>query len=361
MNELVMIKSPQSAMSAIQDGRTLLELARGWLKQGNPLVATELLEAAIRTPEVETDIELRAKILKESARSRMMQSDWDEADSLFLEAQRLFNDVKNHSGAAECARNRANLYFQRGMYHHAEQYCRQALEWAASSNDHELRATILNTMAATKSATGELKESLKIFNLCLSDFQAAGNTIRQGYVLLNIGLTQIELGELNAAIQRLNEALAIALKEKDLHLVEICYQNISKCYLEQKETTLAKSVIDTARRFLPGLNSKAVEAELNLVDGRILRTMGHFDAAGEILGATLKMTQEHKLSALMADVLFEQGQVAREMGNLDMARAKIDSSIVQYKKLSMEKSFKQAVKLLNQLEKDANALNHTTE
>ena len=62
----------------------------------------------------------------------------------------------------------------------------------------------------------------------------------------------------------------------------------------------------------------------------------------------------------MADVLFEQGQVAKEMGNFDMARAKIDSAIVQFKKLGMEKSFKQAIKLLNQLEKDANALNHTT-
>jgi len=360
MKELIMTKSRNGTVTQLHDGYALLELARGWLKQGNALVALELLDSAIQSKDVETDVELRARILKETARSKMMQSDWDEADSLYLEAQRLFNDLNNYRGAAECARNRANLYFQKGMYQQVEQYCEQALDWASQAKDHELRATILNTLAAAKSATGDFKESLKIFHLCLSDFQAAGNTIRQGYVLLNIGLNQIELEELGSAIQKLNEALSIALKEKDLHLVEICYQNISKCYLQQKETTLAKSVIDTARKFLPGLNSKAVEAELNLIDGKILRIMGHYDAALEMLDETLKMAQEHKLSALMADVLYEQGLVARDIGRFDMARSKIDTAAGQYQKIGMEKSFKDAVETLKQLERNTNALQHAT-
>jgi tetratricopeptide (TPR) repeat protein len=360
MSELEITITADGKIPRIHDGYALLGLARGWLKQGNTLVALELLDSAIKSPEAELDIELRAKILKETARSKMMQSEWDDADSLFLEAQRLFIGTKKLNGAAECARNRANLYFQRGMYRHVEQHCQQALAWTSESNDHELRATILNTLAAAKSATGQLKESLKIFSLCLSDFRAAGNVIRQGYVLLNIGLTQIELEEYSAALQKLNEALSIALNEKDLHLVEICYQNISKCYLEQKETGLAKSVIDTARKFLPGLNSKAVEAELNLIDGKILRILGNYDAAIEILESTLSMTRQHKLSALMAEVLFEQGQVARETGKLDMARSKIDTAAAQFKKLGMEKNFKQAVKLLGILDKDLHALHHTT-
>ena len=126
-----------------------------------------------------------------------------------------------------------------------------------------------------------------MFNLCLSDFQTAGNYSRQGYVILNIGLTQIELKAYDQAIQKLNEALSIAFSVKDLHLVEICYQNISKCYLEQNEASLAKSVIDTARKFLPGLNSQALEAELNLTDCKILRMLGHYEAAAELLSETL--------------------------------------------------------------------------
>lgn len=360
MSELIINRTQNTTGSQVHDGNALMELARDWLKQGNPVVALELLDAAVQSREAENDIELRAKVLKETARAKMMQSDWDEADMLYLEAQRLFNDNRSHKGAAECARNRANLYFQKGMYQHAEEFCNQALEFSSHIKDHELRATILNTLAAIKSATGDLNDALKMFRLCLSDFQAAGNIIRQGYVLLNMGLTQIEMQSFGDAIQRLDEALSIALGEKDLHLVEICYQNISKCYLEQKETNLAKSVIDTARKFLPGLNSKALEAELNLIDGKILRLLGHFEAASEILDETMVMAKENKLTALQADVLFELGLVAKEIGNIEMARAKIDSAAAQFKKIGMDKNFKQAVNALNQLERDTHALRHTT-
>jgi tetratricopeptide (TPR) repeat protein len=359
MSELVIKRTQDGKGTRVQDGNALLELARGWLKQGNAVVALELLASALNSREAESNVELRAKVLKETARAKMMQSDWDEADLLYLEAQRLFSDNRFNSGAAECARNRANLYFQKGMYQHAEQFCNQALEFSTHTNDHELRATILNTLAAIKSATGDLKEALKMFRLCLSDFQAAGNVIRQGYVLLNMGLTQIELVDFNDAIQKLNEALTIAFIEKDLHLVEICYQNISKCYLEQKETTLAKSVIDTARKFLPGLNSKALEAELNLIDGRILRILGHLEAAEKIIDSTLRAAIENGLAALQADLLYEQGLVAKDSGKIDIARAKIDSAACQYHKLGMEKSFKQSVNMLSQMERKADAFEHT--
>jgi tetratricopeptide (TPR) repeat protein len=200
MKELA-IKSPNSELcSGIRDGLTLLNLARGWLKQGNPVVAVELLKSAVRSPEAERDRELLAQILKSIGRAMMMQSEWEGADTHYLEAQRLFLDLENYKGAAECIRNRANMYFQKGKYKESEELCGQALEWATQINDYELRATILNTLGAIKSATGNLRDSIKIFKLCLTDFQTSGNKVRQGYVLLNIGLTQTELTEYVEAI-----------------------------------------------------------------------------------------------------------------------------------------------------------------
>ena len=359
MSELVINRTTDETGSQIQNGFALLELARGWLQQANSVVAEELLKSAINSGEAEKDPELRARILKETARSKMMQSDWDEADSLYLEAQRLFSDIQVFKGAAECARNRANLYFQKGMYRHAEKYCEQALNWATEANDHELRASILNTVGAIKSATGDLNEAIKMFNLCLSDFQTAGNYSRQGYVILNIGLTQIELKAYDQAIQKLNEALSIAFSVKDLHLVEICYQNISKCYLEQNEVSLAKSVVDTARKFLPGLNSQALEAELNLTDCKILRMLGHFEAAEELLSETLELAKSRNLSALIADLLFEQGLLLKDQGKFDIARAKLEAASGQFEKLGMLKNCKDVANELNQLERTRGALQTT--
>ncbi|MEE9443324.1 MAG: tetratricopeptide repeat protein [candidate division Zixibacteria bacterium] len=347
MKELIINQENQEVASRINDGFALLNLARDWLKQGNPVVAMELLVPAIDSPQASRDKELRAQILKETGRAWMMQSDWDKAAFNYREAQQIFIELENPGGAAQCARNRANMLFQQGNYRESEHLCQTALEWVSEANDYQLRATILNTLGAIQSATGKLQESINTFKLCLADFQSTGNLIRQGYVLLNIGLTQTELGDTLAATDSLNKALALALEEKDLNLVEICYQNIAKCYLENKEYRLAKSVLKTARKILPGLSSKALEAELGVLECKTLRLTGNLTESKKLLEETLQMTIEHKLSALEADVLYEQGLLAKELGNSYEAIAKLDAAINVYRSVGMDKGLHDAVQALD--------------
>jgi tetratricopeptide (TPR) repeat protein len=355
MKDLITKRTDDRFSTEIQDGRALLDLARGWLAQGNPIVAIELLKSATDSPEAEDDSILKAQVLKESGRAMMMQSDWENAEPYYLGAQRIFLENDDRKGAAECARNRANMCFQRGMYAESEALCQQALEWTTTLNDHQLRATILNTLAAIKSATGDLRESIKTFKLCLADFQAAGNSLRQGYVLLNIGLTQTEMGEHFEAVQNLKEALAVAFAEKDLQLVEICYQNIARCHLARKETILARSVLTTARKILPGLNSKALEAELELIDCKILRSMGDLNEAEEKLRSTYRATVDHDLTALQADVILEQGLLLRDKGEFQSAACKLDAAAHLYQQLSMEKGFREAIAALENLKRSGHA------
>ncbi len=353
MNTLKTKISGNEICTGVRDGFALLDLARGWLQQGNTVVAMELLVSAINSREADHDQGLRARILKEIGRVEMMQSDWEKSDTFYLEAQRVFLSVEDYKGAAECSRNRANMFFQKGHFELASSLCEQALEWASIINNFELRATILNTLGAIKSATGDIKESNKIFKLCLADFQSAGTKIRQGYVLLNIGLTQTELKEYSEAISSLNEALAIALEEKDLTLVEICYQNISKCYLEQGETLLAKSVLETARKILPGLNSKALETELELIEGRINRLLGNYDRAEKVLEKSYTMAIEHKMTSLAADILYEQAQVAIEKGTYPMAVSKLEKAADQFRQLGAQKAYEEALETLQNIRNKA--------
>lgn len=348
MKEMTIQRMPNEPGLDIRDGYTLLDLARGWLKQGNPVVAIELLKPRIMSVEADQDQNLRAQILKETGRAKMMQSDWESSEDHFLEAQRLFLDIDDLIGAAECARNRANMNFQQGNYTVSADLCEKALEWATTIKNYELRATILNTMGAVNSATGNIHEAIKTFRLCLSDFESTGNSLRQGYVLLNIGLAQIELEENIPAMDSLNKALAIALNERDLHLVEICYQNISKCYLAQKDVVLAKSVLDTARRILPGLNSKGLECELGLIEIRIFRISGDLNKAEQLLQKYYSIASENRLTALVPDFLLEMGLVAMDQGNYALSKAKFDAAANQYKAIGVEKGFQEAVEMLKQ-------------
>ena len=355
MKDLMTNRTDERFSAEIRNGRALLDLARGWLAQGNPVVAIELLRSATGSEEAENDQTLKAGIFKETGRAMMMQSDWESAEPYYLGAQRLYREIGDLKGAAECARNRANMYFQRGRYQDSEALCEQALEWIATLNDHQLRATILNTLGAIKSATGQLKEAIKTFRLCLADFQAAGNNIRQGYALLNIGLSLTEMGEYPEAVQSLREALAIAFTEKDLQLVEICYQNIARCHLAQRETILARSVLVTARKILPGLNSRALEVELDLIDCKILHAMGDIERAEDLLRETFRKTVEHELTALQADVLMAQGLLLKDKGESHPAACKLDAAARLYQQLGVEKGFREAILALDNLKKNADA------
>jgi len=335
--------------SEITDGYVLLNLARNWLKQGNTVVAGELLASAIRSPQASDDPELRANLLKETGRVGMMESDWMRALHHYTEAEHVFLQIDNKKGAAECARNRANMHFQKGEYSNADNLCRQALEWTADLEDSELRATILNTMAAVKSAIGEYKHSISLFRLCLSDFRSANNTTRQGHVLLNIGLTLTKLGEFDQAIVDLTEALNIALEVQDLQLVEICYQNIARNHLEQGDALLARSILDTARRILKALNNPSLECELDLIDCRVKRKLGDNSGAASLLEEARGKAISHGLSALEADFLFEEGALARADGNIERATSKLQSALSQYDSLGIIEGSMKARKALKAL------------
>ncbi len=347
MKDVVTKQTENTLSSEISNGLVLLDLARDWLKQGNPVVAHELLQSAITSREAGSDQSYRASVLKEIGRTKMMQSEWESAETHYLEAQRLFLHLKDLKGAAECARNRANMQFQKGQYGDCENLCEQALEYVSVLNDHELRATILNTLAALKSVTGNHREAIQAFRLCLSDFKAAGNVNRQGYVILNIGLSQVELREFPEATVSLNEALAIAFNEKDLHLVEICYQNIARCYLMQKELGLARSVVETARKILPGLSSKALETELNLIEAQVLRAMGDLDRADSILTSAHQWAVKNQMTALEAEIVLEQGLLNQDRGRHNVAGAKLNAAMQQYKEIGADKGFREAVEALN--------------
>jgi tetratricopeptide (TPR) repeat protein len=355
MKDLMTYKTDDRFAAEIRDGQALLELARGWLAQGSPVVAIELLRSALGSDEAENNPTLKAGIFKETGRAMMMQSDWKSAEPYYQGAQRLYLQIGDLKGAAECARNRANMYFQCGKYLESESLCEQALEWTATLNDHQLRATILNTLGAIKSATGLQKEAIKIFKLCLADFEAAGNCVRQGYALLNIGLALTEMGEYPEAVQYLRESLAIAFAAKDLQLVAICYQNIARCHLAQRETIMARSVLNTARKVLPGLNSRALEIELDLIDCKIMHAMGDMDGAEELLRRTHDRAADNQMTALQADVLMEQGLLLKDKGMTPPAACKLDAAAHLYRQLGMEKNFRDAILALDQLKRNANA------
>src|SRR3972149_7245129 len=98
--------------SLTSDGQHLLELARDWMKQGNTAVAFQLLNQALKLKETEENKVLKGELSKEVGRVFMQSGQWDRAGEAYNQAQSIFLESGYLRGAAESARNLANMKFQ---------------------------------------------------------------------------------------------------------------------------------------------------------------------------------------------------------------------------------------------------------
>lgn len=316
----------------LNNGQHLLELAREWMKQGNTAVAFQLLNQALKLKETESNRVLKGELSKEVGRVFMQNGQWDQAEDAYNQAQSIFLETGHYRGAAESVRNLANLKFQLGQFDDSEMLCEKGIEWATRSGDFQLRATILNTQGAIKSIEGKNKESIQVFRLCLSDFRRSGNRLRQAYVLHNIGLAQIEIGQYAEAKMALEEALALALENRDLALVELCYQNMVKLNLQTGDLVAARTLIKSARGLLDTLKSPALATDLDIIEADMRRRSGDLQETEKMLQKALKAAQENGLIQHEAELLYEGGLTAIDGGHFDLARNRLEAAIALFKK-----------------------------
>jgi tetratricopeptide (TPR) repeat protein len=314
------------------DAQHLLRLAKEWMKQGNTTVALQLLNEAMRLNEKINDKLVKGEISKEMGRAYMQKGQWDLAEDAYQEATAIFLEFEQYRGAAESVRNLANMKFQQGRFSDSSSLCETAVNWATKSGDYQLRATIFNTMGAIKSIEGNQRESINIFQLCLSDFRSTGNRIRQAYTQHNIGLAQMEIGEFMESRCSLEESLEMALEQQDLNLVALCYLNITKLYLKTHDLAAAKSIIKIAGEINKMLNSPNINMDFEIIKAEAFRLEGNIREAHEILERALWHAREYNLEEHEAEIFSELGQVCVELGKFDQARINFEAAIALFRK-----------------------------
>lgn len=341
----------------ISDGRHLLELAREWMKQGNTAVAFQLLNQALKLKETDENKVLKGELSKEVGRVFMQSGQWDRAEEAYNLAQSIFLESGHLRGAAESARNLANMKFQQGQFDVSNALCETAIEWATKTGDFQLRATILNTQGAIKSIEGKQKESIQVFRLCLSDFRRSGNRLRQAYVLHNIGVAQTEVGQFAEAKISFEEALALALENRDPNLVTLCYINMAKMYLQNGDLIAARSLLRAAQDLLDSVKSPQMQVDYEIVLADSCRRGGDLEKSEKILDQALARAREHNLIQHEAEILYCAGLTASDRGCLDLARSRLEAAIVLFKK-SGGGGLKKAVERLKAIEHAANYSNN---
>jgi len=131
-------------------------------------------------------------------------------------------------------------YEDLGEYEKAISYRFQAKELGESVNDESIVVTALNNIANTYYLQEDYKKVIEIGEATLEMPYAKKPTTKRAWLLLNLGISEARLGDVEKALDYIEEAKNIGLAEEIVEIEMIAYKHLAEVYDLKKLSSKAK-------------------------------------------------------------------------------------------------------------------------
>jgi two-component system, NtrC family, sensor kinase len=297
---------------------------------GVPDVAISELEARLSAARVSPmDPVQRIDALAELAWA-LRNDDWQRAHALASEARELALELGYKLGQARAARTMAMTIHDSESMPWLVRLAEEAKQLFDEAGDAPGRAASRDFLASIYEHLGELTGALELALDALSIARELGDPIRQGYALSNVGGILARSGEIDAGVDRLEEALRIFESARDLAGVGTICTRLCKVLktANRREEALkyaerCRDVAEKTQDAWAYASALAVIAELESERGhpaeaeRLYRTAiaGLAAASRNLLGAGIQVA--------LARLLMSQGELAEAARELHDALGRI--------------------------------------
>jgi CHAT domain-containing protein/tetratricopeptide (TPR) repeat protein len=292
-----------------------------------------LLQQAVewRTQAGLSETATTADLLGDIATVRYYQGRWEESERLDREvlALRLRVLGEDHPSVAEGRRALGISAYKQGRLAEAGELFEAAVAGRGQEGDPLELAHDLNALGEQRRATGRLDEARTLF---LQALQLAGEEpVRRSWILGNLGLLDKDVGRLDAAVEHLNEALALARTLGDPYRVALALQNRAEALREARRfdeaavalaeaLALAREALGPDAAELASFESQ--QATLAAANGDLDAAAAGWDAAESILARTVP--RDHPLRA---QTLHDAGLTLCAFGRGEVGEAKLREAL----------------------------------
>jgi tetratricopeptide (TPR) repeat protein len=289
------------------------------IRKGEVRAALRLLEdarALAEGPEF-SDLD-RAEILFRLGVARYSISSIATAHALFAEALALADRSQLPSDMlrANILGWRSRCYRRQRDYEAAREDVERAIELAESMQDPRSLAEIFFQASLIAYRDGHWVLARRYGERAKSLFEEVSDRLRVGKLLNNLGGLDLLLGKPEQAIERLNEALTIALEVGDDNDVGTMVSSLAQVYLKTGDPAAAEEHARHALRALEGREDRVDElGNARLVLGRALLEQGRLDEAEEMLGEAEDAFSQISSGSHRAAAWVAQGDLAQRRGD----------------------------------------------
>jgi len=218
--------------------------------------------------------------------------EYETAETELSKAQRIFAERGDDAGGADVRQQRAVLDLQRGSYQAAVEEAQALL--TLDADPHNLRGRALKVLGMAKLRLGEIEQALEHLQQAVPLHRLDGDAYTLANVLQDLGLAYWQTGRVGDARACLQEVVALRRSLGSPEALALALNNLGNLYHSSGNYKQAQAT------FREGLNAIAkvphgrAELYLLLSQGDLSRDLGSFDEALGLYRRVLELLGSHE-------------------------------------------------------------------
>jgi DNA-binding NtrC family response regulator/tetratricopeptide (TPR) repeat protein len=294
----------------------LLKSAKNYLNSGKFSEAIGLYERTLK----EAKPEEKAKIKKELAYCLLRSGELDSALNEAKEAEEGFARLGDKIELTRARLLVANVLLEIGRSEDAWNLSMEVYESYKQSEHHRVVGLSQRFLGRAFAQLGDYGQANDYFQDSLSTFRRADDE-RETLIAYNcIANVNFATSKYDRALMNLEKGLVIAQKRRRKRDEALILGNIGSVYRKMGKWQLARGYLKQSLDFFEKLGDKIEIARRNLASGRLDLLLRNWDNASKHFERALIISQEHGYEREEAMSLESLGDLAKERGDLDLAR-----------------------------------------
>ncbi|MFN6468685.1 MAG: CHAT domain-containing protein [Nostoc sp. SerVER01] len=232
-----------------------------------------------------------------------------EALQSWEQALKIYREIENNEGEANCLNNLGGAYFSLGEYQQAIEYHQQSLAIKREIGDRQGKANCLNNLGGAYFSLGEYQQAIDYYQQSLTIKREIGDRQGKANCLNNLGGAYFSLGEYQQAIDYYQQSLTIKQEIGDRQGEASSLANLGTAYLSLGKYQQAIDYYQQSLAIKREIGDRQGEASSLGNLGIVYQSVGKYQQAIDYYQQYLRIARE------IGD---RQGE-ANSLGNLGLA------------------------------------------
>ncbi len=182
---------------------------------------------------------------------------------------------------------------QRGQIPEARQHNQIAADLLEHSEDRRLRSGVLSVSGVLAMMIGEYAKALRLLEVAKREALQSQNTVALPMILINLSKAQIELGELSAGIESLEEALVLVRSNGNKAMEGQLLNNLAITHFERGNLGVALETFTAGLEFAEQNNDARAMIWRRISIADLLMQIGAYQEATQYLEQASSMVQQN--------------------------------------------------------------------